>query len=226
MPLLNSDFWMALVTGLWWLGGAIFYGRFYVQWIVSEFKRRSVVPAVFWYMSAIGSVMLLSYNVYTRQPGAAFGQSFNMIVYARNLVHIWRKKGQLSRALSFAIHAATALIVILAVSLTAHTWWREYLANRDLPVETAKQNWMFLGIWAVGQSLFFLRFLIQWIVSELKKESVVPPIFWYLSVFAAVLQGVSFVQRQDWLNSVGMFTTLIVYVRNIALLKKGETTSE
>jgi len=211
---------------LGWFGGAIFYGRFYVQWIVSEIKKRSVVPTIFWYMSAVGSVLLLTYNVYTRQPGAAFGQSFNMVVYARILVHIWRKKGQLGKSAIFFVHAFTFLVVILAVFLTAHTWWREYQVNQSIPAHTARQNWIFLGIWAAGQVLFFLRFLIQWIVSELKKESIVPPVFWYLSTVAAILQGISFMQRQDWLNVVGMFATLLIYVRNIALVRRGQVTGE
>ena len=33
----------------------------------------------------------------------------------------------------------------------------------------------------VGQGLFSARFLIQWVVSEKKRESVIPLPFWYFS---------------------------------------------
>ena len=33
-----------------------------------------------------------------------------------------------------------------------------------------------------GQLIFFSRFIVQWIASERRKESVVPVAFWYLSL--------------------------------------------
>lgn len=222
----DSDSPALWMTALWWTGGLIFYGRFYVQWIVSELKRRSVVPIAFWYMSAVGSVVLLAYNVSTRQPGAAFGQSFNMVVYARNLIHIWREKGRLTKSLSIAVHGFTGTVVLVGAGLTAYTWRQEYLANLDVSVEVARQNWFFLGIWAMGQGLFFLRFLIQWLVTEARGKSVIPPIFWHLSIAAALLQGTSFAQRQDWVNTVGMAATLVIYVRNVWLLLQARATVE
>ncbi len=41
--------------------------------------------------------------------------------------------------------------------------------------------WIILGFSA--QLLFSLRFLVQWIVSEKKGQSVIPTSFWYLSFF-------------------------------------------
>ena len=37
----------------------------------------------------------------------------------------------------------------------------------------------------VGQGLFSARFLIQWVVSEKKRESVIPLPFWYFSLLGA-----------------------------------------
>ena len=69
---------------------AVFYTRFYIQWIASEIKGRSVVPAVFWYQSAIGSVLLLGWAFMTVSFLGAIGQCMNLLPYSRNLVHIWR----------------------------------------------------------------------------------------------------------------------------------------
>ena len=88
-------------TALWTLFGAvgavIFYGRFYVQWLASERRKQSVIPVAFWYMSAGGSVMQFIYAVYLNSPGAALGLCFNVFIYMRNLVHIWRERGKLTR---------------------------------------------------------------------------------------------------------------------------------
>lgn len=208
------------------LGGLIFYGRFYVQWLASERKRRSVIPMAFWYMSAVGSVLVLAYSVYVRSPGAAFGQSFNMVVYARNLVHRWRERGELTPGRSRAIHLVAFAVVAVGVGFTAVTWLREYHANVQLPVDQATRNWLWLGVWGLGQSLFFLRFLVQWLTTEIRRKSVVPPIFWYFSIVAALLQGASFIQRADWVNAVGMAATILIYSRNIWFIRTGRDGQE
>ena len=40
--------------------------------------------------------------------------------------------------------------------------------------------WQVLGF--VGQGVFTARFLVQWIASEKKRDSVVPVAFWWLSL--------------------------------------------
>ena len=42
-----------------------------------------------------------------------------------------------------------------------------------------------------GQILFGTRFLIQWIASEIKKESHIPIVFWYFSLGGGLLLLVS-----------------------------------
>lgn len=196
-------------------GAVIFYGRFYVQWIASERKKQSVIPIAFWYMSSAGSLMQFVYAYHLASPGAAFGQCFNLIVYARNLIHIWRRQRRLTKHLNIAVHLAVAAIVAVAALLTIATWLGEYAANHAAPPQQAAQNWFWLGVWGVGQLLFFLRFLVQWIATEIKRRSVVPPAFWYFSLVAATLQAASFVQRQNWIFTIGMAATMLIYARNL-----------
>lgn len=66
-------------------GQAVFASRFVVQWIQSERAGRSIVPDVFWYLSIIGSVLLLIYSLYRRDLVFILGQSFGFMVYTRNL---------------------------------------------------------------------------------------------------------------------------------------------
>lgn len=75
-------------------GQAVFTGRFVLQWLYSEFKRRSVIPVGFWYLSMLGSALLLVYAIYREDPVFIIGQSFGLLVYLRNLQLIARYKEQ------------------------------------------------------------------------------------------------------------------------------------
>jgi lipid-A-disaccharide synthase-like uncharacterized protein len=208
-------FWHTAWTIFGAIGMIIFYGRFYVQWIASEIQKRSVVPIAFWYMSSVGSVMQFIYAVYRVSPGGAFGQCFNIVIYTRNLIHIWREKGRLTRGLNIAAHGLAGLIALTAVGFMVTIWMLEYKTNQALDPAKAAQNWFWLGVWGIGQTLFFLRFAVQWIVSEIKKKSVVPPVFWYFSLAATILQAAAFSQRQEWIFAIGMISNIPVYSRNI-----------
>ena len=50
------------------IGQAIFGCRFILQWLVSEYKKRSHVPVAFWYVSLMGSFILLSYSIHIKNP--------------------------------------------------------------------------------------------------------------------------------------------------------------
>ena len=67
------------------VGQAVFSLRFLVQWIESERAGRSVVPDSFWYLSIGGSMLLLVYAIWRRDPVFVLGQSAGFVIYARNL---------------------------------------------------------------------------------------------------------------------------------------------
>lgn len=196
-------------------GGLIFYGRFYVQWIVSERRGRSVMPTVFWYMSSVGSVLLLTFAIVTRSPVGALGQSFNIVVYGRNLIHIWRERGALTRCRNIAVHSGVAIVSLIAASFVVWIWLREYEATREQPAEQSRTIWFWLGVGVVGQAMFAARFLIQLLATEIRRRSVIPRVFWYLSLAAALLQSASFMQRREWVFAIGLLATVLIYARNI-----------
>ena len=81
----------ALWLALGFLGQAIFSGRFLVQWIASERRKRSVVPRAFWWLSLAGGVTLLAYAIHRRDPVFILGQAAGLVVYGRNLVLVRRE---------------------------------------------------------------------------------------------------------------------------------------
>jgi lipid-A-disaccharide synthase-like uncharacterized protein len=73
--------------------GQLLFGlRFVVQWVASERKGESIIPIYFWYLSLIGSMILLSYAIFRRDPVFILGQCTGFIVYTRNLMLIYRKR--------------------------------------------------------------------------------------------------------------------------------------
>jgi lipid-A-disaccharide synthase-like uncharacterized protein len=77
-----------LVIGF--IGQALFFGRFFVQWLASERRRQSVVPRSFWYLSLAGGAVLLSYAIHRRDPVFILGQATGFLIYTRNLWFIHR----------------------------------------------------------------------------------------------------------------------------------------
>ena len=82
---------MWLIIGF--IGQALFSMRFLLQWIASERKGESVIPVLFWYFSLAGGLTLLAYAIHIRDAVFILGQSAGALIYIRNLVLIFRKKG-------------------------------------------------------------------------------------------------------------------------------------
>lgn len=89
----SNSIW--LVVGL--VGQVIFVGRFLLQWLYSEHKKRSVVPLAFWYASLIGGAILLAYAIYKRDPVFIVGQAGGFLVYLRNLQFRLRERRELKQ---------------------------------------------------------------------------------------------------------------------------------
>lgn len=68
----------------------MFASRFAIQWYVSEKLKRSVIPVQFWYLSIVGSVMMLIYAIYIGKLPLILGFLFPTIIYIRNLMLIRR----------------------------------------------------------------------------------------------------------------------------------------
>lgn len=75
-----------LIIGL--AGQALFFMRFFVQWIASEKQGRSVIPEAFWYFSILGGLTLLIYAVWRQDPVFILGQSVGLLIYSRNIYFI------------------------------------------------------------------------------------------------------------------------------------------
>ena len=83
----------------------------------------------------------------------------------------------------------------------------------------------FLGIdWSVwkaigwlGNGIFSSRFLVQWYVTEKKKQVVVPQAFWWLSLFGALIFLCYSIHQRDSVFIFAYAFTWIPYSRNLMI---------
>jgi len=76
--------------------------------------------------------------------------------------------------------------------------------------------WLALGFFA--QALFSARFIVQWIASEREGRSVVPLLFWYLSLSGSSLLLIYAIHRRDPVFILGQGAGVAIYLRNLHLI--------
>ena len=83
---------------------------------------------------------------------------------------------------------------------------------------TTEHFWLSVGF--LGQAFFSSRFLVQWIASERKGESVVPVAFWFFSIGGGATLLIYAIYRRDPVFMLGQGAGLFVYLRNLYLIRR------
>jgi lipid-A-disaccharide synthase-like uncharacterized protein len=86
----------------------------------------------------------------------------------------------------------------------------DYLYN----VFVLKLSWGVL-VGVVGQLMFTMRFLVQWIASERARKSVVPVAFWFFSIAGGVVLFVYALAIRDPVFILGQGCGVFIYLRNL-----------
>lgn len=100
-----TSWWNISWVALGFAGQGAFFLRMLVQWVTSERKRESVIPAAFWWLSLFGGVALFVYFVWRRDVVGVMGQSTGIVIYARNLKLIAKQRRRAERAVARAQRA-------------------------------------------------------------------------------------------------------------------------
>ena len=79
-------------------------------------------------------------------------------------------------------------------------------------------NQIWLSIGFIGQLVFSMRFIVQWIASERRRESVIPIAFWYISLTGSAILFTYAVYRRDPVFVLGQGLGAVVYIRNLMLI--------
>jgi len=82
-------------------------------------------------------------------------------------------------------------------------------------------DWSVLSLFGLlGNGIFSARFLVQWIASERRSQSVIPVAFWYLSIVGSVILCTYFAIRRDPVGTLAYVPNSFVYARNLYLIHK------
>ena len=84
---------------------------------------------------------------------------------------------------------------------------------------TGDAVWLLVGL--LGQLAFTARFIVQWVASERAKASVMPVAFWYLSIIGGLVVLAYGIHKLDLVIILGQLPGVVVYSRNLWLIRKG-----
>ena len=193
------------------LAQVFFSARILLQWILSERAKKVISPAIFWQLSIVGSYLLFVYGWLRDDFAIILGQIISYYMYIWNLdkKHQWKKLPFIIRTLLLL----TPVAAILYMLKDASAFVDQFFRNEKIPL------WL-LVYGSMGQIIFTLRFVYQWIYSKRKDESLLPIGFWVISLLGALIIVSYAIYRRDPVLILGQSTGLIAYSRNIYLSRK------
>jgi lipid-A-disaccharide synthase-like uncharacterized protein len=100
------------------------------------------------------------------------------------------------------------------VSLLAHLVEKTQIYLHDM--SWGDKVWLAVGL--IGQLMFTLRFVVQWIHSERHQKSVIPVSFWYFSLIGGLTVLAYGIHKVEPVIIIGQLPGTIVYTRNLMLI--------
>ena len=77
-----------LILGI--VSQVVFTLRFVYQWLYSEKQKESSLPLGFWTLSLVGSILVLTYAVFRKDPVLFVGHILGAVIYVRNLYIMYK----------------------------------------------------------------------------------------------------------------------------------------
>jgi len=209
----------------------IFIGaRLFLQWIVSERKKKSTVGGLYWKLSAAADLLLGLHYFIQFQYQFVLIQVVDVFISWRNLAFI--KKGKkpcsFNRALAilFGVLGCALIVCFLQAVWTSHPFKLlqspiGHLSDRGNDVHFL---WEIFGLF--GGVLFAMRFWVQWLQVEKSKVSELTKSFWILSLLGSVSMLIYFIRISDWVSIVLYAFGPISYIRNLMLIHNSEKSAK
>ncbi|MBN1924689.1 MAG: lipid-A-disaccharide synthase N-terminal domain-containing protein [Prolixibacteraceae bacterium] len=202
-----------LIFSIGFLSQMLFFARTIVQWFKSEKAGKILSPVLFWQISLTASIIMLIYGILRNDPAIIIGQFLVFYIYVRNLQlqKAWRKIPGYFRIISLFLPLACIAWIILF----GNNRFDSIFHNQDI-----KPWLLYFGISA--QIIFTFRFIYQWLVSEKKKISELPPGFWFISLAGSLMIFTYAIFRKDPVLFLGHMGSMTMYVRNLMLHYTGK----
>lgn len=197
------------IFGLGFLAQGLFSARLLVQWLLSEKAKKVVSPEIFWQLSLFASLLLMAYGILRKDLVIIGGQLVSYFIYIRNL-----KLKNNWKHLPGAIRLLTNIAPLFTLGLLIfnHNGYNfsDLVHNPNISVKL-------FTLGTSGQIIFTFRFIYQWLYSEQKKMSVLPPLFWVISISGAFIVISYAVIRKDPVLIMGQTFGILIYSRNLIL---------
>jgi lipid-A-disaccharide synthase-like uncharacterized protein len=196
---------------LGFIAQALFSARILVQWILSEKAKRVVSPTIFWVLSMAASYMLFIYGWLRDDFAIMLGQVIAYYIYIWNLDEkgVWRKIPLILRIALIATPAAGISYIL--------SDWQQFVAqclnNAEIP-----QLLVIYG--SMGQIIFTLRFVYQFLYSKKHGASLLPAGFWIISLIGSTIIVSYGIIRLDPVLILGQSFGFVSYTRNLIILHK------
>jgi lipid-A-disaccharide synthase-like uncharacterized protein len=123
--------------------------------------------------------------------------------------------GRRSLGLAFTLGLVAGLVVHSLIDGIARPRPDAVVDARDIGL-----SWAWLAFGFLAQALFTARMLAQWIATERARSSVVPPVFWWLSLFGGLMLLAYFLRRGDPVGVIGQAFGVVIYARNLLFVRR------
>ena len=202
-----------LLYTIGFLAQLFFSARILLQWILSERAKRVLSPTIFWQLSLVASYLLFIYGWLRDDFAIILGQLIAYYVYIWNL----NKKGEWKRWYGWirVILLATPVLVTTYLVRDIPAFVSRFFHHEDIPL------WLVV-YGSLGQVVFTLRFVYQWIYSKQRKESLLPAGFWLISLAGALIIVSYAVYRRDPVLILGQSFGIVAYSRNLYLTQRSK----
>lgn len=200
-----------MVFVLGFISQMLFFTRTLLQWILSERAQKVLSPTIYWVLSIIASYLFCIYGWLRNDFSILLGQIISYYIYIWNLNEngVWAKINIVLKTLLIL----TPILAIGFVLKNSNYFVTNFLSNNKIPL------WLVV-FGSLGQVIFTLRFVYQWIYSMRRKESLLPVGFWIISLVGSGIIATYGLIRLDPILILGQSVGFIAYTRNIALFRK------
>ena len=196
------------VYALGFVAQGFFSARTIIQWVRSERARRIESPTVYWLCSIAGAWLLFVYGWLRDDFSIILGQIISYYVYLWNIgaKGLWRMVPAVLRM----VLLFTPCVAVVMIFRDVRGFAAEFLHNGSVPM------WLLL-FGSVGQVLFTLRFIYQWLYSRRRGRSSLPLGFWIMSLVGSAIIVTYGAIRLDPILILGQAIGLVAYSRNIII---------
>ncbi len=201
------------------LAQGLFSARMIVQWIISEKEKRATSPTIYWVLSLIASLLFFIYGWLRQDFAIMLGQIISYYIYVWNL-HI---KGIWNSITPLVRRPVLSLLMVLPLAGIAFMLLHGSTVDRLFHNEGIPMWLIFFG--CIGQVIFTLRFIYQYIYSRKRGKSILSAGFWIISLVGSAAIVTYAVFRHDWVLGIGQSVGFFTYSRNLFLSLRHHETS-